>query len=103
MSTTVTPKYALDIYTTCMVEGRFQTVKATDCMAWNIKSYGRPTPANLEKFVRVYAKSLEAGGCNEHLAKELGYIPYPNRAVIRFNHNHGNPVCSWVAPTFMVW
>jgi hypothetical protein len=103
MGHSVTPKYALDIFETRMVEGRFQTVKAVVALAWNIKSYGRPTPSNLEKFVRAYGKSLELGGANEGISKDLGYVPYPNRAVISFNHSHGKPVCTWVAPTFMVW
>jgi hypothetical protein len=103
MGHSVTPKYALDIFETRMVDGRFQSVKAIEALSWDIKRYGRPTPANLEKYVLAYGKSLEIGGANEHLSKELGYIPYPNRAVIRFNHSHGNPVCSWVAPAFMVW
>jgi hypothetical protein len=103
MGHSVTPKYALDIYTTKLIDGRFQQVLAAECMSWDIKHHGRPTPANLEKYVRAYAKSLEAGGSNEHLSKDAGYIPYPNRAVIRYNHSHGHPVCSWVAPNFMVW
>ena len=102
MSKTITMKYALDIYETRMVDGRFQSIKAVE-MSWDIKRFGRPTPANLEKFVLAYGKSLEIGGANEKISKDLGYIPYPNRAVIRYNHSHGNPVCSWVAPAFMVW
>jgi hypothetical protein len=102
MSKTITMKYALDIYETRMVEGRFQSIKAVE-ISWDIKRFGRPTPANLEKFVLTYGKSLEIGGANAKISEDLGYIPYPNRAVIRFNHSHGNPVVSWVAPAFMVW
>jgi hypothetical protein len=103
MGRILTPKYAIDIFETRLVEGQFKSVKAIDALAWNTRSFGRASTENLEKYVLAYGKSLEIGGTNEHISKELGYIPYPNRAVIRFNHAHGATIASWVAPQFMVW
>lgn len=49
--------------------------------AWR-REYGKPTEANLSKFIQEYSRSLEAGGCNQHVSKPLGYIPYPSWARI---------------------
>lgn len=103
MGKTITPKYALEIFTNKLVNGKWTMVSAIDCATWDIKSHGRPTNENLLKYVLAYGKSLEAGGVNEGIAKDLGYIPYPTRAVIRFNHSHGAPVAEWNAAAFQVW
>jgi hypothetical protein len=103
MGKTVTPKYALEIFTNKLVNGKWTSVPAIDCATWDIKSHGRPTAENLEKYVLAYAKSLEAGGINEGISKDLGYIPYPTKAVIRYNHAHGAEVAVWKAAAFQVW
>jgi hypothetical protein len=103
MGKTVTPKYALDVYTNKLVDGRWQNVKTDLAFCWDIKSYGRPTEENLEKYVKALAKSFEHGGVNHQTSVDLGYIPYPTKAVIRFNHAHGATVAEWTAAPFQVW
>lgn len=90
MSRTITPRYALD-------------VDGLSCATWNSKQNGKPTAANLEKWVMAYAKSLEIGGCNEHISKSLGHIPYPRRAVVRENKPGGAVVAEWKAGMFQVY
>ena len=76
--------------------------------AWRVKGYGqvpgygKPTDANLEKFVHGYAKSLEIGGVNEHVSKALGHVPYPTSARI-VDQDTGAVVASWKAGMFQVW
>ncbi len=70
-------------------------------MAWDRRN-GRPTDANLERFVLVYAKSHEAGGVNEHISKMFGRVPYPTTARIVRQRN-GATVASWMAGVFQVW
>lgn len=41
----------------------------TPC-AWR-KHYGRPTTANLVKYVEKFNDSVKPGGCNEHLSKVM--------------------------------
>jgi hypothetical protein len=103
MGTITLPKYALDIYTNKNVGGKWTKVKVADCLSWDIKQYGRPNEANLEKYVLAFGKSLESGGTNAHLSESFGFIPYPTKAVIRYNHSHGEAVATWDAPTFMAW
>lgn len=90
MGRSITPKYA--VYMT-----------GSTPFGWNSKQAGRPTDANLEKFVKGYAKSLEAGGVNEHVSKALGHIPYPTHAEIRRNVAGGGVVARWQAAKFQVW
>lgn len=91
MSKDTTPKYVLVIDN-----------KEHQSMEWK-RSYGKPTTANLEKFIIVYAKSLETNGCNAHISKGLGFIPYPSKAKIKFNKTNGATVVEWKAPMFMMW
>lgn len=103
MGRSFTPKYAVEIYETRMVDGKPRSVLAFDGATWDIKRHGRADSKNLEKYVLAYGKSLEPGGSNAHISDAKGYISYPNRAVIRYNHSHGATVASWMAPPFMVW
>jgi hypothetical protein len=69
-------------------------------MAWEVKSKGKPTEANIEKYVRAFVDSQKIGGCNEHLSRSAGFIQVPNRArIIRQADNQ--VVAEWRAPMFM--
>lgn len=92
MGRSTTPKYAM------VVDGKPDT-----CMIWDVKRYGRPTEANLEKWVMTFAKSLEAGGVNAHLSESLGYVPYPRTVVVKMNYTGGPVVASWKAAMFQVY
>jgi hypothetical protein len=92
MGKTVTPKFVV------VLDG-----KNAESMTWDSKSAGQPNAANLEKFVMVFAKSLEAGGCNVHISEALGYIPYPRTAVIKHNYPGGAVVASWKAGMFQMY
>lgn len=64
--------------------------------------HGRPTDANLERVILAYGKSLEIGGCNEHISRGLGYIPYPTSArIVRAATRE--LMASWSAGAFRVW
>jgi hypothetical protein len=97
MGRTTTPKYALEM-------------DGCTCMAWDgthqLKGSprkGKPTAEKLEAFVMAYAQSLEAGGINEHISRELGHIPYPRWARIRINKPGGEVIAEWKAAPFQVY
>lgn len=96
MGKSVTPKYVVQIN-----DGRGDNFKTP--MTWNSRQSGRPTAANLEKYVKVYAKSLEQGGVNAHVSEALGFIPYPNSAEIRLNDLSRQVIATWKAAMFQVW
>ena len=54
-------------------------------MSWHPNQDGQPSNANLQRWVMAYAQSLHLGGCNDHISKALGYIPYPRFARIETN------------------
>ena len=88
MGRSITPKYRL--------------VLDNQIMIWR----GKATQKELKNFVFAYAKSLEIGGCNDHVSKMLGYIPYPSEARIEYNDDfvHVNdPVAVWKAAPFQAW
>ena len=88
MGRSITPKYKVT------VDGQ--------TMCWR----GRANQAELEKYIFAYAKSLELGGCNDHVSKMLGYVPYPQSARIEFNDDfvhENNPVAVWKAAPFQVY
>jgi hypothetical protein len=89
MGYTRTPKYRIELADRVM----------QNPMAW---TGGRATQANLEKYIFVYAKGLEAGGVNEHIAKALGYVPYPTWARV-VKQATGEVMAEWKAATFQVY
>ncbi len=94
MGRTITPTYRLE-----MEEQRAgSTSPAMTRMAWK----GRPTDANLERYVFAYVDSLKSGGVNVHLSESLGYMPIPHAArVVR--QSTGQVVASWEAAMFQVF
>jgi hypothetical protein len=77
-------------------------VTTQNTMSWSSRQHGKPTAENLRIYVMKYAKSLEAGGCNEHISQALGRIPYPSAMwIIRQSNN--SVVASWKAAMFQVW
>lgn len=89
MGRTVTAKYRMEM-------------PGATAMSWFNKEKGKPTAANLEKYIHAYAKSLEPGGANEHVSEHFGYIPYPRWARI-VEQSSGAVVAEWKAGTFQVW
>lgn len=83
-----TPKYRIEF------AGNFHL---TNC-AWT--DPGRPTDRRLEKHCRSLNESFRAG-CNQHLIKGLGYIPYLTSARVIYQKND-QVVASWQAPAFEV-
>jgi len=63
---------------------------------------GRSPGARLGDHILAYAKSLERGGSNEHISKNLGYIPYPSSARI-IEQDTGRTVAQWKAGMFQVY
>lgn len=90
MGKSITPKYRI--------------VVDNQRFSWNCKEYGKPTDKNLAEYVYKLGKSYELGGCNEHISKQLGYIPYPTKARIETNVQY-NPVimAEWKAAMFQCW
>ena len=89
MGYTITPKYRIELADRVM----------QNPMAW---TGGRATQVNLEKYIFVYAKGLEVGGVNQHIAKALGYVPYPTYARI-VRQQDGHVMATWKAGTFQVY
>jgi len=89
-----TPKYRIEIDEQSPNIG----LERTHQMAWE----GRATSKRLEEYVMMYAKSLEHGGVNYHISKDLGYIPYPVRARI-VEQKTRKIVAQWQAAAFQVF
>lgn len=87
MGRTVTPTYRMEYWDQ---GGHHQ-------QAWS----GRPTNANLAKYIRAHIKSLKKGGVNYHVSLALKYIPVPHKARI-VRQKTGDVVATWKAPSFMV-
>ena len=86
MGRTITPTYRLEM--------EEQRLGSTSPAAWK----GRPTDANLERYVLAYVD----GGVNVHLSESLGYMPIPHAArVVR--QSTGQVVASWKAAMFQVF
>lgn len=52
----------------------------TTIEGWMVRDRGRPTKNNILRYLNKLTPSFEPGGINEHVSKELGYIPYPKEA-----------------------
>lgn len=108
MGRSSTPKYVVEIFEGPPPHGKNAFIR-TFPMEWQVKArygspgYGKPNNENLEKFIRQYARSLHHDGTNSHISKSLGYIPYPNRAIIRENYPGSPPIATWNAALFQVF
>jgi len=65
MGRSITPKY---VVTVTHVN---PSVVSTPSV-WNCRESGRPTAANLKRWVDLYHESLKPGGVNEHVARAFG-------------------------------
>lgn len=61
---------------------------------------GKDKAAQLEAYVLALVDSMKVGGVNEHVSKNLGYIPVPYKAML-INQVTGRTY-EWNAPAFMV-
>lgn len=94
MGRTITPSYRVEL-----MEHRVGSFgPAVNRMGWD----GRPTVANLERYVFAYVDSLKAGGVNAHISESLGYIPIPHSARI-VRQKTGRIVASWQAAMFQAF
>lgn len=90
MGRTITPSYRVEL-----MEHRIGSCgPAVSRMGWD----GRPTVANLERYVFAYVD----GGVNVHLSESLGYIPIPHSARI-VRQKTGRIVASWQAAMFQAF
>ena len=88
MGKSITPTYVIKI----------ESGKTSQIMCWSKKA----TLKNLTDWIMSYAKSLELGGCNDHISKAIGYIPYPE-AVEIINQHSGDVAVAWKAGMFQIW
>lgn len=66
--------------------------------AWRCNQSGRPTDANLTRYVQAFEASTQAGGCNAHLGEQ-----HVTRAYIKVNSGYdGAIVARYQAPMFTV-
>jgi hypothetical protein len=63
MGRITTPKYAVEFFEVHTASGPTHWTP----MGWNSKQAGRPTPANLAKFIDGYEASTRPGGVNAHI------------------------------------
>ncbi len=68
----------------------------------NVPGYGKPTDANLAKYIAKYVESLKPGGANQHLMQAYGTKVIPNSARIVTNDGARTVVATWKAPKFML-
>jgi len=99
MGRLITPKYAL--YYRDNTPGLLE-----QSGAWNVtdrnypgSGYGRPTAANLERWVRAFNKSMSPGEVNHHVSKALGYLLHVSNARI-VRQKDGRVMAEYRAPLF---
>lgn len=85
MGRSTTPKYSFKISTYLSRVGK----AFHSSMAWK-SEYGKPTTANIDKWVAKYEESLLPGGANAH----LGYDPVLS-VEIKKNVVNGEVVATW--------
>ena len=95
MGRSFTPKYAVEMEGCTSATWRVGP-------EYQIPGNGKPTAANLAKYVEAYIGSLKTGGVNVHISKALGYMPIPNWARIVLNDGSRTVIAEWKAPLFMI-
>jgi hypothetical protein len=91
MSRSTTPAYRYEMVTT----GNGECTPA----AWNVGGrygYGRPTAANLEKFLKAFEESTKPGGCNAHLGTT---VVFSAKIIHQASHK---VVATYRGPSFVV-
>lgn len=94
MGRSYTPRYVCEI----VVPGTYHTP-----MSWDVKSrygargYGKPTDANLKKYVEGFEASTKPGGVNAHLGET---IVTSARIIDQFE---GGVVATYKQPEPIVW
>lgn len=68
-------------------------------LAW-VRSDGRPTPENIQRWVNWYIQSQYPGQVNEAIAKTFGQLLVPTKARI-VRQPSREVVATWTAPKFM--
>ena len=66
---------------------------------WDSKTAGNPTVENLEKWRGVMNKTMQRGGCNEHISRLYKSIPHISNCEIH-NQKTGQTVVTFKAPMF---
>lgn len=89
MGKTYTPTYRVEYYD--------QLGKHT--ALWTLP--GKPTPDKLAAWITSYHASLKIGGCNEHLSKSYGFVPFAHKAFI-IRQSTRKEICTWRAPLFVI-
>jgi hypothetical protein len=67
--------------------------------AWDTKSYGKPTEANLEKWRKAMNESMKPGGVNEHISQSYKFMPHISKAEI-YNQKTYRTVANTRMPMF---
>jgi hypothetical protein len=95
MGRSITPRYALYLdYGRASGWGQFAS-------AWDCRRDGRPTVANVERFVSRFVKTQYVGGVNAHIAAAAGFVVVPVAAwVVEQTHARRGVVARWDAPAF---
>lgn len=73
--------------------------------AWPVKDAGKPTAANIEKFIVAYYKSTRPGGANAHIGAQSngkGWPVQPPARAYVYDQIKGEIVGEWTAPKFWV-
>lgn len=75
-----------------------------DFFGWNVKAYGKPTEANLEKMRTGYNQSFQPGGCNFHNIRGNNIVPHISAVRVRYNkgQRRGELVAEAKGPMFEV-
>lgn len=69
---------------------------------WPTKFAGKPTPANIEKFIVAYVKSAKPDGANAHLGGGSGWPSQPPTRAYVYDQMKGEIIGQWTAPKFWV-
>lgn len=81
MGRSYTPKYKVEVKTNLTGNHKVVSVWETKSRT-NVQGYGRPNEKNLGKWVERHDESFQPNGCNFHVTKQIGVIPYVQEARI---------------------
>lgn len=94
MGKITTPTYRIEVSCISFLNKR----REIHSFAWDCSKEGRPTSANIQKWIAGFNKSLEIGGSNQHLNGTQS--PYNNGTIYR--QKTGTKVAEYIAPKFQV-
>ncbi len=72
-----------------------------DTFGWEVKTHGKPTAENAERYRRTMNAAFQPGGCNFHISEQMGVVPHISKVTIT-RQRDGKVMAEPNAPAFEV-